>query len=156
MPRLRTALRVLTALIVTGLVTLAVVVALFYQLYPIRTYSMTPTLPLKSLAVVKEGASYHQGDIITYRHGTDIITHRYIKRDANGDIVTKGDANPSPDAWPVKDQDVIGKVVLCIPWAGFALYYLMDPSGLGSLVLLGVAIWLLWPELRRKPSAVTP
>lgn len=150
MPRLRTALRALAALIVAGLVALAVVAVLFYKLYPIRTYSMTPTLPLKSLAIVEKDASYRQGDIITYRHGTDIITHRYIKRDANGDIITKGDANPSPDAWPVKDQDVVGKVVLCIPWAGFALYYLMDPSGFGSIVLLGLALWLLWPELRPK------
>ena len=156
MPRLRTALKALVALIVVSLVALAVVVALFYKLYPIRTYSMTPTLPLKALVVVEKDTSYRQGDIITYRHGTDTITHRFIKRDANGNIITKGDANPSPDVWPVKDQDVIGKEVLCIPWAGLVLYYLMDPSGLGSLVLLGVAIWLLWPERRRKPIAATP
>ena len=156
MPRVRTALKVLVALTVASLLALAVVVTLFYKLYPIRTYSMTPTLPLKALAVVEKDASYQQGDIITYRHGTEIITHRFIKRDANGDIITKGDANPSPDAWPVQDQDVIGKEVLCIPWAGFALFYLMDPFGLGSLVLLGVALWLLWPDRRRAPSAVTP
>ena len=150
MPRLRTALKALVALIVVSLVALAVVVTLFYKLYPIRTYSMAPTLPLKALIVVEKDASYQQGDIITYRHGTDIITHRYDKRDANGDIITKGDANPSPDAWPVKDQDVIGKEVFCIPWAGLALYYLMDPSGLGSLLLFGAALWLLWPVLRPK------
>ena len=160
MPHLRVVLKVLLSLIVAGLLALSIIVALFYQLYPIHTNSMTPALPLKALIVVDEGVSYHQGDIITYRHhtmsgGDETITHRFIKRDENGLIITKGDANPSPDAWPVKDQDVTGKVVLVIPQAGFALVYLMNPSGFGSIVLLGFAIWLLWPELRRKPSVAT-
>lgn len=145
MPRLKVALKVLVALIVASLLALSVVVALFFKLYPIHTGSMTPTLPLKALIVVDKGGSYQKGDILTFHHrtitgGDEVITHRFIGRDKNGLIVTKGDANPSPDAWPIKDQDVIGKVVLIVPQAGYWLVYLEDPSGLASFLLLGVAI----------------
>lgn len=154
MPRFKVALRVLLALIVAGLLASSIVVALLFKLYPIHTGSMVPALPMKSLIFVREGP-YHQGDVLTFHHrtiggGDEVITHRFIKRDENGLIITKGDANPSPDAWPVKDQDVIGKVVLCVPQAGYWLVFLKDPAGLGSFLLFGVALWLLWPELRPK------
>lgn len=155
MPYLKVALKVLLSMVVAGLLTLSIVVVMFYRLYPIHTGSMVPTLPLRSLAVVEKDASYHRGDIISFHHrtlggGDEVITHRYIKRDKNGLIVTKGDANRSSDAWPIKDQDVIGKVVLDVPWAGYWLVYLKDPAGLGSFLLFGVALWLMWPELRPK------
>lgn len=155
MPYLKVALKVLLSMVVAGLLTLSILGVLFYKLYPIHTGSMIPTLPLRSLAVVEKGAPYHKGDIISFHHRTlggddEIITHRYIKRDQNGLIVTKGDANRSPDAWPIEDRDVIGKVVLDVPQAGYWLVYLKDPAGLGSFLLFGVALWLLWPELRPK------
>ncbi len=159
MLRLKTALKVLLALIITGLLALSIIVAVFFRLYPIHTGSMTPALAMKSLIFVREGP-YHKGDVITFHHrtitgGDEVITHRFIARDKNGLIITKGDANPSPDAWPVKDQDVIGKVVRCVPQAGYWLVYLKSPTGLGSFLLLGVAFWLLWPELRRKRTTGT-
>lgn len=160
MPSLKLTLRVLCAVIVASLVALSIVVAVFFKLYPIRTNSMTPTLPVKSLVFVKEG-SYQEGDIITFRHhtlsgGQELVTHRFIKRDGNGLIITKGDGNDSVDAWPVKDQDVTGKVVLCVPQAGFWLMVLKTPDGLGGMLLLALAFWLLVLELRRPRKVETP
>ncbi len=154
--RVKAALWIALPLIPVVILTLAILGAFPYKLYPIHTNSMDPALPTKTLIVVREG-HYEKGGIITFHHRTvgghdEVITHRYIERDNNDLITTKGDANPSPDAWPVRDQDVIGGVALRIPEAGYWLVYLKNPAGSGSIALLVFAVWLLFSEVRRSRS----
>jgi signal peptidase len=155
----RVALWIALPMIPVVLLTLAILGALPYKLYPIHTDSMNPALPMKTLIIVEKG-SYEKGDIITFNHRTlgghnEVVTHRYIGRDNNGLIVTKGDANPSPDAWPVKDEDVIGGVSLRIPQAGYWLVYMKNPAGSGSIVLLIFAVWLLFSGGKQTRSGKT-
>lgn len=153
---MRVALWIALPTIPVVLLTLAILGAFPYKLYPIHTNSMNPALPMKTLIIVHED-SYERGDIITFNHRTlgghnEVVTHRFIGRDNNNLITTKGDANPSTDAWPVRDEDVIGGVSLRIPQAGYWLVYLKNPAGFGSIALFIFAVWLLFTGNKRTRS----
>lgn len=63
------------------------------------------------------------GDVITYRIDNSQVTHRVIDQ-KNGVYVTKGDANEGEDATPVTKEQIVGTVVLSIPYLGYVASYL--------------------------------
>lgn len=98
------------------------------------------------------------GDIIVYRAlGTNtLIVHRVINKtvDEEGNIffITKGDANPGPDQ-PVPSSQVVGKVVMRIPWIGHLALFMRNSSGLYVIIAvigLLVVVEFLIPEFRNK------
>ena len=61
---------------------------------------------------------------------------------AEGELVTKGDANDEVDIRPVPYQNVLGRVVFSVPYVGYFLIALGSTPGkllLGWIVLMGVA-----------------
>jgi signal peptidase len=114
-----------------------------YALYAVRTGSMTPTITPRSAVLVHEGDS-HVGQTVSFRHDGGVITHRLVDTKDDGTVVTKGDANETPDPFIVHRSDIIGGVVAAPPALGYWLVFLKDPAGAGSLVLGLVAIRLLW------------
>ncbi len=89
-----------------------------YQLYQIKTGSMTPTLQPGAIILSKiprNKSSLKVGDIITFKKNNSVITHRIIEviTDNGVSYRTKGD-NPenSPDLEPVYPEEV--KAVLII------------------------------------------
>lgn len=50
--------------------------------------------------------------------------HRVTEVDAAGDLVTKGDANPSADSSPLHPDSVHGVGVLRVPWVGLPIVWL--------------------------------
>lgn len=109
--------------------------------------SMEPALSVDDLIVIHRQPDYATGDIITYRSGDNLVTHRIVEETADG-FVTQGDANNAPDAQPVDPQDVQGKVVANIPLVGLVTGYLKTPVGLTVLVFVGLLI-LEFPLLLR-------
>lgn len=94
--------------------------------------SMLPTIDKGDLLIVK-GVSFDEiqagrlnGTIIVYRHPFDgrLIVHRVYKKFEDGTLQTWGDNNPAPDDWRVSMENVVGKVVIRIPYAGYPKYYL--------------------------------
>ncbi len=94
--------------------------------------SMLPTIDKGDLLVVK-GVSFDEieagrlnGTIVVYKHPVDgrLIVHRVYRKFEDNTLQTWGDNNPAPDAWRVPMEDVIGKVVLRIPYAGYPKYFL--------------------------------
>lgn len=90
----------------------------FTFLLPIRlvaTGSMSPTIQAQSLIMNMPVGHVEKGQIITFREEPrgDLVTHRVFAVDDNGDIETKGDANPTPDVHvvPLRMNDVVGIVV---------------------------------------------
>ncbi len=67
-----------------------------YKIYVVHTGSMIPTIPPKSAVIVKEGV-YHVGQVISFHTVNGIVTHRLVKRNADGTLVTKGDGNRTVD-----------------------------------------------------------
>ena len=67
-----------------------------YTLFEVQSGSMSPTINVDDMLLVKLTTDIKKGDIITYKNEENFITHRVIE--ANGDkIITKGDSNNSED-----------------------------------------------------------
>lgn len=110
----------------------------------VKSGSMEPEIPTGSLVVVQPAASYGKGDIITFGKDTktDIpTTHRIIAINPDGSFVTKGDANEEQDQNPVARVEVIGKVILSIPGAGYVLDFAR--TKLGFALLIGIPAGLV-------------
>ena len=114
-----------------------------YQVYIVHTGSMTPTIPSRSAVLVKKGA-YHLGQVISFRTQNGVVTHRLIKRGADGTLVTKGDANRTADPGSLRATQVIGGVLAAPRMLGYWLQYLKNPAGVGSLALTIVCFWLTY------------
>jgi len=83
-----------------------------YRPVVILSGSMESELMTGSTVIVKKTKDVEENDIIFFitQDGTPVI-HRYIDTDENGQLITKGDANPKEDLEPVSLQQVQGKVV---------------------------------------------
>jgi signal peptidase I len=134
--------------------------------YIIRGGSMAPTIPLGALIldVPVDPATIAVGDVITVRAQNAVVyTHRVVSIDATTPELRfeiKGDANAQADGALVPAHEVIGRVELFAPIAGFLLALLSLPSGivsamsmLGSLLL---TYWLLEDVEREVASDDEP
>ena len=92
--------------------------------YIVMSGSMEPVLQTGSVAYVDthfSGDDAAIGDIIAFRSMDSLVTHRVIDKTADGEFITKGDANSSPDPVPVAREHVIGRTVFSVPAAGYIL-----------------------------------
>ena len=115
-----------------------------YSAYTVVSGSMEPNVPVGSVIYAKatDPETLQPGDIIVFNDGrNDVpITHRVVENQtANGQVITKGDANPANDLAPIPYINVIGKVALHVPVIGGFLVPLGTiPGKIGILaVLLG-------------------
>ena len=155
--RLRVAARVCTVLGAIILVLVAVVGigaavlprVLGMHSFAIVTGSMEPNLPTGSLVYAEPvgGSSLEVGDVAVFWRDSDVIVHRVDSINADDhELITKGDANAGVDVRPVPYSNVVGRVVLCVPYAGYFLMAIGSLSGkllLGWIVLMGAALCLI-------------
>ena len=81
-----------------------------YSIFSTETGSMSKTIEKGDIVIVKLGENtLNEKDIITYKSGNAIITHRIKKIDGNT-IIAKGD-NINTEDDPIEKDMVIGKVV---------------------------------------------
>ena len=97
-----------------------------YTIIQVATGSMTPTLKVKDIVIVKITKEINNNEIITYEENNVLITHRAIEV-TEKNILTKGDANNSIDK-PITKENVIGKVVFIIPKIGIWKKVLTTPK----------------------------
>lgn len=115
----------------------------------VKSGSMEPAIPIGSLVVAKPVDVYRIGDVITFGADTATqipTTHRIVGvRDAQGSTfyATKGDANEEADSKEVREGEIIGKVVLSLPYVGFILDFAKQPIGFLLLIALPAAIIIL-------------
>jgi signal peptidase len=96
--------------------------------------SMEPTIRIGDIAVYADVSSEElkEGDIIVFYQEKGRIIHRIVRietREGRLLYITKGDANRDVDADPVREEQVIGKVVFVIPkvgWVSIALKNLIN------------------------------
>lgn len=95
------------------------------------------------------------GDVITYKHEVDgktlLITHRIVEINRSGSevtIKTKGDNLSEPDDYFVRGSQIIGTVVLIIPFLGAFLRFANSFYGLILLIIIP-AILLIFMEVRK-------
>ena len=115
-----------------------------YKYFTVLTGSMEPTINVGDLVIVKE-SSYAINDIISYKDGNSVVTHRIIDYSTqdNGEIfyTTKGDNNNAEDEFPVSKENVDGKVIKVIPKLGNIILFLR--KNVFYLLILLVVVWVL-------------
>lgn len=109
--------------------------------YTVLTGSMEPTIPVGSLVMVKYAAPQilQPGDVVVFYDGVDPlpVTHRLVQNDTDkGIISTQGDANDAPDPMMTPYANIIGKVLVHIPFAGRLLAPLSSLPGKLSLIAI--------------------
>ena len=117
-----------------------------YDIKIVKSGSMEPAIKVGSIVLVKPAGQYKTGDIITFGEDTktDIpTTHRIVEmRAVSGELfyTVKGDANEEPDTTEVRQSEVIGKVILTIPYLGYVLDFARTPVGFVLLVGIPAAV----------------
>ena len=107
-----------------------------YSLFEVESGSMSPTINVKDMVVVKETNDIKKNDIITYNIDGSFITHRAVDVQKNK-IIAKGDFNNYEDKTIPRDT-VIGKVVKVFPKFGVWKKIMLSP-----LVLIAVFFTML-------------
>jgi len=144
------------------------------------THPFARTLHIGDLIIIQGvnpadlNANYSNSDIIVFHKPTDpseLIVHRIVAKEVseNGTIYfwTKGDGNginkwpstPSTaeyDPWGKISQDqVVGKVVMRIPWLGHIILFMRNSVGLPiiiALIILLVIVEFIVPLFRGKKA----
>ncbi len=91
-----------------------------YSSLTIQTGSMSGTMEVGDMIIIKKTNDYKIGDIITFMPDGAVIptTHRIINYNEQGEFVTKGDANNVKDIDSVSKDKIIGEVVMHLPRLG--------------------------------------
>lgn len=130
----------------------------------VQSGSMAPAMPVGSLVVTLPAEAYRAGDIITFKQeGARAPTsHRVVSaRSQDGTVYyqTKGDANEEPDNREVLHGQVLGRVALTVPYAGFILDFARQPwgfallIGLPALVIIFDELFNIFGEVRKMRRA---
>ncbi|MBR6689458.1 MAG: signal peptidase I [Clostridia bacterium] len=126
--------------------------------YVIVSGSMSPELNVGDIVVVKEvdTNTLQSKDIISYREGQTVITHRIASIEAKGNqkiFYTKGDNNNSIDNTEVIADNIEGKVVSSIPFLGKAVLLLQGKLTIIMVVLIFYAYFIRSEKVRNKKEA---
>ncbi len=107
-----------------------------YRDYVVLSGSMEPVIPTGSLLYTDTHAqTYQTGDIITFQAGEDtVVTHRIESISEEGEFTTKGDANENADLKKISEEDIIGRYLFSIPYAGRILEQLHGKTGLALIL----------------------
>ena len=128
-------------------------VSLFgYSSLKVVSGSMQPKIKVGDVVIIKNSNNYNINDIITFKDDGSYITHRIIKID-NGKITTKGDFNNKKDDKIIKTKDVVGKVILVIPFMGNIMNNLSNPIVLFIIFVIGFILITIIPEKKKDKSS---
>jgi len=120
-----------------------------YKIMTVLSGSMEPTIHPGSIVVSKPLNSYKIGDIITFEDEEDIripTTHRIVEIELAQGIpvyTTQGDANDTPDRNSVSQNMVIGKVILNVPFLGYAVNFIKKPLGFILIIIIPAGIIII-------------
>lgn len=113
------------------------------------TGSMSPAIEAGDFIVCRESAGYRPGDIITFRSGGSMVTHR-ITGTADGGFITKGDANNTEDIAPVAAENVVGIYKARIPALGDVAMFMQKPVGMAIFIGIPVLAFVLYDSAARR------
>lgn len=100
--------------------------------------SMSPAIEVDDMVIIHRQSEYECGDVVMYKDGDSLVTHRVAEVTDTG-YITKGDANNTPDP-PIAADRVVGKTVLVIPKIGRLTSAARTPLGMCILVMIGIGL----------------
>lgn len=129
-------LYVYLSVIITGLFLITIIVLssckFKYGAIAIGSGSMTGTINKGDVAIYKAiGENDPEvDDILVFKKDDRVIIHRIIEvveiSENEKVYYTKGDANPTPDGYPIQREDIIGTVKMKIKYVGMPSVYLNE------------------------------
>jgi signal peptidase I len=126
---------------------------------PIMSGSMMPRILVGDVIVTRDAdvRKLQPGQVITVidpDHPGRTRTHRFLKWDDDGRLVTRGDANASDDSSHIEPKDVRGVAVLRIPYVGRILVWQAQRDWLALLAIpFGVLALALGARIREPGGA---
>ena len=136
------------------------------------THPFEPTLHVGDLIIIQganseeiKAAPYPDGDIIVFHRlsaSGELIVHRAIsKEERNGTwyFQTQGDGNSGPDSQTpnIPEDNVVGKVIMRIPWIGHIALLMNNSSGIfiiAFLLIILVIVEFIVPVLSGRKGEV--
>ncbi len=135
-----------------------------YKLMVVQSGSMEPAIKMGGIVMVKPMNDYKIGDVISFGEVTKIkspTTHRiYDIKVVEGEpyYITKGDANNASDQREIPKREVIGKVLISLPYLGYAVDFAKKPIGFALIILvpaaavIGDEIKKIYAEVKKKKT----
>jgi signal peptidase len=125
-----------------------------YKPFIVLTGSMEPAFSSGDLVIVKEveANNLQLDDIIAFREGNAVITHRIIEFEQNGSsyrFITKGDNNNIEDRRPVNVEQLEGQYIFRIRNLGNFAMFMQTPVGMALFIALPLLSFLLYDITRR-------
>jgi len=120
----------------------------------VQSGSMEPAIKMGGIVMVKPMDEYKIGDIITFGETTrakSLITHRIYDIKVIGGqpvYISKGDANNAPDQKEIAKREIIGKVLISVPYVGYAVDFAKKPVGF-ALVIIIPATLIIFDEIKK-------
>lgn len=112
----------------------------------VMTGSMQPRIDAGDIVIYQgaPAAAIQPGQVVIVHNPArpgELLSHRLLRRGADGDLITKGDANAAADSTPVPPSAVLGRGRLRVPYVGNPIVWAHDRDyphllGLGVLAAL--------------------
>ncbi len=125
-----------------------------YRLMVVQSGSMEPVIKMGGIVMVKPMEDYKIGDVISFGEVTRTkapTTHRiYDMKITEGRIsyITKGDANNAPDQKEISKDEIIGKVLIDVPYFGYVVDFAKKPVGFALIIIVPAAI-IIFDEVKK-------
>jgi len=119
------------------------------QFITVVSGSMSPMIKAGDVILISKVKleEIKEQDIITFRKGKTLITHRIIEIE-NNSFKTKGDANEDSDIELVKAGQVVGKVILIFPYLGYLGHFIRTLPGFLLFICIP-GILIIYSEIRK-------
>lgn len=111
--------------------------------------SMSGCIEIDDMVIIREQDSYAVGDVVSFKSGDIIVTHRIIAQE-DGGFVTKGDANNARDIETLYPEFIVGRVVGVIPGIGKPIEFMRTPFGMMCVVAVGFSLYYVPTLFERK------
>lgn len=122
-----------------------------YGFMAVQTGSMEPDYPVGSVIIIKktDASQLQINDVITFYSddptlNNRIVTHRIMEITNDGDgtysFITKGDANVINDDYPVRSEQVIGKVLTRSSFMEKLINIRQNPATFLLVIMLPLAV----------------
>ena len=119
-----------------------------YSALIVLSGSMEPTIKTGEVIVIHAQKDYKIKDVLTYREGGILVTHRIVD-ETETTYTTRGDANNTDDP-PIKKTQAIGKTIFHIPYLGKAILFVQSPIGLASVLAVLIGLKVMYSLIRTK------
>ena len=132
--------------IVAAIILVAASVMMFAHVRPavVVSGSMEPAVHTGSRVFIDTTyRDVKERDIIAFETGGVFVTHRVVQVTDEG-YVTKGDANGSEDPGILPQSALRGRVVMWLPWLGYAAKTMSTPAGITAIVAFYAMLMLLY------------